>query len=114
MIVAGGDEDTFIDAVKAMRPGGVIGNVNYLGGADYVRIPRLEWGCGMGHKTIRGGLMPGGRLRVEKLASLILTKRIDPSLLVTHTFRGFDKIEDAVGLMKDKPADLIKPVVLLD
>ena len=35
-----------------------------------MRIPRSEWGCGMGHKTITGGLMPGGRLRMEKLAAL--------------------------------------------
>ena len=46
--------------------------VQYLGEGDYVQIPRVEWGCGMGHKQIRGGLMPGGRLRMEKLASLVI------------------------------------------
>ena len=29
-------------------------------------------------------------------------------------FHGFDSIEEALMLMKDKPADLIKPVVLMD
>ena len=38
---------------------------------EFVCIPRSEWGCGMGHKTISGGLMPGGRLRMEKLAALL-------------------------------------------
>ncbi len=113
VIVAGGDNDTFIQAVKMVKPGGVIGNVNYLGSGDYVRIPRVEWGCGMGHKTIAGGLMPGGRLRMEKLASLMETGRLDTSKLLTHRFKGFEHLEEALLLMKDKPRDLIKPVVVM-
>ena len=113
VIVAGGDNDTFIQAVQMVKPGGVIGNVNYLGSGDYVRIPRVEWGCGMGHKTIAGGLMPGGRLRMEKLASLMETGRLDTSKLLTHRFKGFEHLEEALLLMKDKPRDLIKPVVVM-
>lgn len=113
VVVAGGDNDTFLQAVEMLRPGGRIGNVNYLGSGDYVRIPRVAWGCGMGHKTIAGGLMPGGRRRMEKLASLMETGRLDTSKLLTHRFQGFDRLEDALMLMKDKPKDLIKPVVTL-
>lgn len=113
VIVAGGDNDTFIQAVQMLKPGGIVGNVNYLGSGDYVRIPRIEWGCGMGHKTIRGGLMPGGRLRMEKLCSLLETGRLDTSKLLTHRFQGFEHMEEALMLMKDKPKDLIKPVVVL-
>ncbi len=113
VIIAGGDNDTFIQAIQMVKPGGRIGNVNYLGEGEYVRIPRAEWGCGMGHKTVAGGLMPGGRLRMEKLASLMVTGRLDTSKLLTHKFNGIDKIEDALMLMKDKPKDLIKPVVIL-
>ncbi|MDT9146302.1 hypothetical protein RSW78_27120, partial [Escherichia coli] len=71
VLMAGGDVDTFKEDVVAVRPGGKIGNVNYLGSGDYIDIPRVEWGVGMGHKEINGGLMPGGRLRMEKLASLV-------------------------------------------
>ncbi|XTR39240.1 NAD(P)-dependent alcohol dehydrogenase [Paraclostridium tenue] len=113
VIVAGGDVDTMAQAISIVKPGGIIGNVNYLGSGEYVKIPRVEWGCGMGHKTISGGLMPGGRLRMEKLAKLLQTNRLDTSKLITHRFYGFDKIEDALMLMKDKPKDLIKPVVIL-
>lgn len=111
VIIAGGDETTFEPAVKALRPGGKIGNVNYLGSGLYVTIPRVEWGVGMGHKMIQGGLMPGGRLRLEKLASLLVYKKLDVTPLLTHRFKGFEHVEDALMLMKDKPADLIKPVV---
>ena len=113
VILAGGDNDTFRQAVEMVKPGGYIGNVNYLGSGDYVKIPRAEWGCGMGHKTIRGGLMPGGRLRMEKLASLLETGRLDTSRLLTHRFHGFAHMEEALLLMKETPRDLIKPVVLL-
>ena len=113
VIVAGGDNDTFIQAVTMLKPGGRIGNVNYLGSGDYVRIPRVEWGCGMGHKTIAGGLMPGGRLRMEKLVSLMQYGRLDTSRLLTRRFKGFEHMEEALMLMKDKPRDLIKPVVVL-
>ncbi|KAB1438175.1 NAD(P)-dependent alcohol dehydrogenase [Candidatus Galacturonibacter soehngenii] len=113
IIIAGGDVDTFDQAIRMLKPGGRIGNVNYLGEGDYVKIPRTDWGCGMGHKTIAGGLMPGGRLRMEKLVSLITTNRLDTSKLITHKFNGFEKVEDALMLMKDKPKDLIKPVVII-
>lgn len=113
VIVAGGDNDTFQQAIQILKPGGRIGNVNYLGEGDYIKIPRLEWGCGMGHKSIAGGLMPGGRYRMEKLASLIEAGRLDTSKLLTHKFQGFDKIEEALHLMKEKPRDLIKPVVIM-
>lgn len=113
VVIAGGDNDTFIQAVQMLKPGGKIGNVNYLGGGDYIRIPRVEWGCGMGHKTVAGGLMPGGRLRMEKLVTLLQTGRLDTGKLLTHKLYGFDKAEEALMLMKDKPRDLIKPVVIL-
>lgn len=113
VIIAGGTVDTFDEAVKSMKAGGRIGNVNYLGDGDYIKIPRVEWGVGMGHKSINGGLMLGGRLRMEKLAKLVQLGKLDLKPLVTHKFNGFDKVEDALMLMKDKPKDLIKPVVIV-
>lgn len=113
IVIAGGDVDTFDQTIRMLKPGGVIGNVNYLGEGDYVKIPRGDWGCGMGHKTIRGGLMPGGRVRSEKLARLVETGRIHPEKLITHRFQGLEGVEPALMLMKDKPRDLIKPLVLL-
>ncbi len=113
VIVAGGDNDTFAQAMKIVKPGGIIGNVNYLGEGDMVGIPRLDWGCGMGHKQLRGGLMPGGRLRSERLARLVMANRIHPEKLITHRFSGLESVEPALMLMKDKPRDLIKPLVVI-
>lgn len=112
--IAGGDVHTMEQAIKILKPGGKVGNVNYLGSGEHVYIPRVEWGCGMSHKFIHCGLMPGGRLRMEKLASLVETGKLDLSPMLTHRFKGFDKLEEALLLMKEKPRDLIKPVVVIE
>ena len=113
VLIAGGDVNTFAEAITMLKAGGIIGSVNYLGSGDSIPIPRLDWGCGMGHKFIHSGLMNAGKWRLERYADLILTKKLDVKPMITHTFKGFDKLEDALLLMKDKPADLIKPVVVL-
>jgi alcohol dehydrogenase (NADP+) len=113
VIIAGGNMDVWGQAVRMAKAGSVISNVNYLSGADTVPIPREDWGCGMANINIKTGLCPGGRVRMERLID-IAKYRVDPELLVTHKFKGLDKVEDALMLMKDKPKDLIKPVVIID
>lgn len=112
VLVAGGNEHILGTAVEILKPGGDVGNVNYFGCGENLTLPRESWSVGMGHKTIHGGLMPGGRLRLEKLARLITYGKLDLSPLITHRLEGFDKMEEALLLMKEKPANLIKPVVV--
>ena len=114
VIIAGGGVETFAEAVRSLKPGGKIGNVNYLGKGDYIQIPRAEWGVGMGHKAILGGLMPGGRLRMEKLGALVSSGKLNVHHLVSHVFNGWENLEKALFMMRDKPADLIKPVVRIE
>ncbi len=112
--IAGGNVNTFEQAVKALKPGGRIGNVNYLGKGDFINIPRVEWGAGMGNKVISGGLMPGGRLRMEKLGALVASGKLDVSPLSTHVFHGWEHVPEALEMMRDKAGDLIKPVVIIE
>ena len=46
--------------------------------------------------------------------ALVSSGKLDVSKLATHVFHGWEHIPEALQLMKDKPADLIKPVVILD
>ena len=114
VIVAGGNESVMGQAVAMLKPGGVIGNINYFGDADTIDIPRLLWGCGMAHKTIRGGLCPGGRGRMERMIALVKYGRVDPGKMVSHKFKGLEGVEAGLALMKDKPAEVIKPVALFE
>ncbi|WP_276207046.1 zinc-binding dehydrogenase [Helicobacter felis] len=112
ILIAGGGTDVLSDACACVINGGVVSNVNYFGSGDYLRVSRLHWDVGMGHKTIKGGLTPGGRYRMEKLARLLQTKKLDVKPIITHRLEGkFEEVAQALAWMKDKPANFIKPVV---
>ncbi len=113
VIIAGGNAETFRQAVDMTKPGGYISNVNFFDISDTLAMPALSWGLGMADKTIRGGFCPGGALRIHKMLEMIANGRVDTTKLITHTFNGFDKIEDAFKLMDEKPRDLIKPIVVI-
>ena len=65
----------------------------------------------MADKTIATGLCPGGRLRMERLLRVLETKRIDPTLMTTHTF-NFDEMERAFEVSDKKLEDVVKPLIV--
>ncbi|MFQ9547182.1 MAG: hypothetical protein ACLRZ6_04410 [Lachnospiraceae bacterium] len=48
------------------------------------------------------------------MLSMVKYGRIHPEKLVTHHLNGLDQVEEALYLMKDKPADLIKVMVTME
>jgi isopropanol dehydrogenase (NADP+) len=110
-IEALGADVTFQAAVKVTKPGGTVSNTGYFGEGEFVHIPRIEWGVGMADKTIATGLCPGGRLRMERLLRVLETKRVDPTLMTTHTFR-FDDMERAFEVSDKKLEDVVKVLVV--
>ncbi|MDL2296297.1 NAD(P)-dependent alcohol dehydrogenase [Lachnospiraceae bacterium OttesenSCG-928-E19] len=114
VIIAGGNEKTFTQAVAMTKECGTIANVNFFDISETLSMPAYLWGLGMSNKDIRGGFCPGGARRIERLLNMIQYGRIDPTKLITHRFYGFSEMETAFKLMDEKPADLIKPVVFID
>jgi threonine dehydrogenase-like Zn-dependent dehydrogenase len=110
-IEALGGNLSFQNAIRVTKPGATISNAGYHGKGEFVHIPRMEWGVGMAEKTIRTGLCPGGRLRMERLLRLLQGGRVDPTRLTTHTFR-FDELERAFEMMERKLDGIIKPLIL--
>ena len=110
-IEALGAEKSFEQCIAATKPGGTISNVGYHGSGEFVSIPRIAWGVGMADKTIRTGLCPGGRLRMERLLRLLQQGLVDPTKLTTHTFK-FDDMVRAFEIMDGKLDGVLKPLIL--
>ncbi len=110
-IEALGSQASLEACIRVTRPGGTISNVGYHGHGDYLQIPRIAWGVGMGDKTIRTGLCPGGKERMQRLLRLLERGRIDPTPLTTHTFK-FTELERAFHMMSAKEDGIIKPLIV--
>jgi len=113
VIVAGGDQSTLAAAVRLVRAGGIVANINFYDQAAVLQLPVVDWGLGMADKDIRGSFCLGGGVQLQRLLAMIAAGRIDPTRLITHTFEGLDRLPDAFALMEAKPDDLIKPIVYL-
>lgn len=112
-IEALGSDLSFQNCVKVTKAGGVISNAGYHGEGEFVHIPREQWGVGMAEKTIVTGLCPGGRLRMERLLRVLEMKRVDPTVMTTHTF-AFRDMERAFEVMDKKLDGVIKPLITFD
>jgi len=65
----------------------------------------------MADKTIRSGLCPGGRERMERLLRLLQKNRVDPTHLTTHRF-PFREVGRAFEMMRTKEDGILKPLIL--
>ena len=112
VIIAGGGDEVFTQAVDMVRYGiGTISNINYYGGDGGLLYPKFSGGRGMAGKTIHMELCKGGRARIERMVKLVQYNRIDPAPLVTHELEGWDSLEEAIELMRDKRSGAIKVMV---
>lgn len=111
-IVAGGGADTFTQCLELVKSGGILSNL--VAQPEEFAIAPVQSGRWCAHKTIRGGLCPGGRRRLERLLAMIANGRFDPEKLVTQRFYGLEKIEDAFALMMQKNDSVVKPIVYVN
>ena len=115
VIICGGGDEVFAQAIDMVRYGiGTVSNVNYYGGTGNLPFPKFSGGRGMAGKTIRTELAKGGRVSVERLLNMLRFGRLHPEKLVPHRLYGLEQVEAALGLMKEKPEDLIKVMVQMD
>lgn len=112
VIIAGGDTKVVDMALRAVKPGGTVANVNAFTEPSFT-ISAMSWGVLSAHKTVTGGICPGGRLRVERIMDLVKYRRVDPTKMITHRHKGFESIEKAFEQMKEKNEDFVKNIVVL-
>lgn len=111
VIVAGGNEETISEAIGLLHVYGRLANL--VGLSKEITIYPQDSGAFCAHKTLVGNLCLGGRVRTERLLSVVKSGRLKVDKLITHTFQGLDQIEPAFDLMASKPVDLIKPIVYI-
>lgn len=113
VIIAGGNDKSFSDAVDMVRYGvGKVVNLKLFTGDGSMEIPKFSSGRGMSGKSVYMELGKGGRVRMERLLSMVKNKRFTPEKLITHTFEGFENVEQALELMRDKGNTVIKTMIL--
>ena len=113
VIIAGGNDKSFSDAIDMVRYGvGKVVNLKLFTGDGSMEIPKFSSGRGMSGKTVYMELGKGGRVRMERLLSMVKHKRFTPEKLITHTFGGFENVEQALELMRDKGNTVIKTMIL--
>lgn len=113
VIIAGGNDKTFSDAIDMVRYGvGKVVNLKLFTGDGSMEIPKFSSGRGMSGKSVYMELGKGGRVRMERLLSMVKYKRFEPEKLVTHTFEGFENVKTALELMRDKGNTVIKTMIL--
>ena len=95
-IEAFGFPQTFEACLRVTKAGGRVSNIGYHGeNPAPLQLPLDAFGLGMNDKAIHTGLCPGGNERMSRLFRLMLSGRIDPTPMTTHTFK-FDDVDRGV------------------
>ena len=113
VLVTGGNADSLVNALRLVKKGGIVSNVNMYTDAS-VTIPLDVWGACIDNKQIKACSAKGGRLYTEKLMRLVEYGRYKPELIITHVFHGMEHVVDALDLMEKRDPNVIKPVVYFD
>jgi threonine dehydrogenase-like Zn-dependent dehydrogenase len=110
-IEALGQQATFENALRAIRPGGVLSSLGVYSGKLIAPYEALY--AGLGDQKIVTTLCPGGKERMRRLMAMIENRRVDLSPLVTHHF-ALDQIADAFDLFSHQLGGVLKVALFPD
>lgn len=107
-IEALGLQTTFEWALRSIRPGGTLSSLGVY--SSDLKIPLDAYAAGLGEKTIRSALCPGGKERMRRMMEVVRSRRVDFKALVTHRF-SLDQIEDAYDLFAHQRDGVLKVAI---
>jgi threonine dehydrogenase-like Zn-dependent dehydrogenase len=107
-IEALGQQSTFENALRSIRPGGTLSSLGVYSG--HLTVPLDAFAAGLGDHKIVTSLCPGGKERMRRLMSIVAAKRFPFRDLVTHTFR-LDQIEEAYDLFAHQSDGVMKVAI---
>ncbi|WP_158801903.1 MULTISPECIES: NAD(P)-dependent alcohol dehydrogenase [unclassified Acidisoma] len=107
-IEALGTQLTFENALRVIRPGGVLSSLGVY--SSDLKIPLDAFAAGLGNKSIRTTLCPGGKERMRRMLNVISSGRVDLGGLVTHRFK-LEQIEEAYDLFANQRDGVLKVAI---
>jgi threonine dehydrogenase-like Zn-dependent dehydrogenase len=105
-----GRQSTFEAALRVLRPGGVLSSLGVYSGD--LKIPLDAFAAGLGNKTIRTTLCPGGKERMRRMLGVIASGRVDLNGLVTHRFK-LEQIEEAYDIFANQRDGVLKVAITM-
>ena len=81
-IEALGEQETFENALRCLRPGGTLSSLGVYSGK--LHIPYDAFAAGIGDYRIVTTLCPGGKERMRRLMEMVRRHRVDLTPLITH------------------------------
>src|SRR4029079_6134329 len=107
-IEALGQQATFENALRCVRPGGTVSSLGVYSG--HLHVPLDAFAAGLGDHHIVSSLCPGGKERMRRLMNVVASKRFPFRDLVTHPFR-LAEIESAYDLFAHQRDGVMKVAI---
>jgi threonine dehydrogenase-like Zn-dependent dehydrogenase len=104
-IEALGQQSTFENALRSIRPGGTVSSLGVYSG--HLMMPLDAIGAGLADQTLLTTLCPGGKERMRRLMSVVRARRFPFRELLTHSFR-LDQIVEAYDLFAHQRDGVMK------
>ena len=104
-IEALGRQETFENALRAIRPGGTLSSLGVYSGK--LTAPYEALYAGLGDQKIVTTLCPGGKERMRRLMEMVATRRVDLTPLVTHRYT-LDDIAEAYHVFSRQEGGVMK------
>lgn len=107
-IEALGNQQTFENALRVLRPGGTLSSLGVYSGK--LTIPYEAFGAGIADVKIVTTLCPGGKERMERLMAMVRSGRLDLRPLITHRF-SLSNIQEAYYLFGNRLESVMKVAI---
>lgn len=103
-----GQQATFENALRSVRPGGTLSSLGVYSG--HLNVPLDAFAAGLGDHHMVTTLCPGGKERMRRLMSVVGAGRFPARSLITHRFR-LDQIEEAYDLFSHQRDGVLKVAI---
>ncbi|MBI2677702.1 MAG: alcohol dehydrogenase catalytic domain-containing protein [Candidatus Koribacter versatilis] len=107
-IEALGQQETFENALRVLRPGGTLASLGVYSGK--LAVPLDAFCAGLGDHRIVTSLCPGGKERMRRLMKLVAHGQVDLRPLLTHRF-PLERITEAYRLFGARQDGVIKVAI---